>query len=69
MFHRQDMHKMLMDAAVGDGEGVPAQLVLDHKCKDIDLDTGVIKFEDGKTAKHDCIIGADGIGVSETLPW
>lgn len=35
MFHRQYMHRMLMDSAVGEhGEGIPAQLVVDHKVID-----------------------------------
>ncbi|KAI0477374.1 salicylate hydroxylase [Xylariaceae sp. FL0804] len=63
MFHRQDMHQMLKECAMQDeGEGVPAKLCLNHKCKDIDLSTGVISFENGATATHDLIVGADGIG-------
>jgi hypothetical protein len=32
MFHRQDMHAMLMDVAVGkEGKGNPARLVVNHK--------------------------------------
>ena len=32
MFHRQDMHKMIMDSALGEhGEGTPAQLIVKHK--------------------------------------
>lgn len=32
MFHRQYMHRMLMDSALGEhGEGVPAHLVVNHK--------------------------------------
>ena len=32
MFHRQYMHKMLMDSALNEhGEGVPAKLVVKHK--------------------------------------
>lgn len=32
MFHRQYMHRMLMDSAIGEhGEGVPANLVVNHK--------------------------------------
>ena len=64
MFHRQYMHAMLMESAVGEGEGVPASLVVNHKCTAIDLDAGVIFFENGRTAQHDVVIGADGIGVS-----
>ncbi|KAK2753619.1 hypothetical protein FQN54_007396 [Arachnomyces sp. PD_36] len=63
MFHRQDMHAMLMDTAVSEGGGgVPAKLIVNHKCASIDFDTGVITFENGNVAQHDLIVGADGIG-------
>jgi len=63
MFHQVDMHTMLMDSAIGEGDGPPAKLVLDHKCRDIDLDTGLVSFENGVTAQHDLVVRADGIGV------
>jgi salicylate hydroxylase len=31
MFHRQYMHKMLKDSASGEGGGIPAKLVVNHK--------------------------------------
>ena len=63
MFHRQDMHAMFMDSAIGvKGKGTPVLLVCNHKCKDIDTITGKITFENGHTATHDLVIGADGIG-------
>ncbi|OJD33162.1 salicylate hydroxylase [Diplodia corticola] len=63
MFHRQYMHAMLKDAAVGEaGKGEPATLHVHHKCKDIDVSAGRIEFENGKTVQHDLVIGADGIG-------
>ncbi|KAK0661273.1 6-hydroxynicotinate 3-monooxygenase [Lasiodiplodia hormozganensis] len=63
MFHRQYMHAMLKDSAMGDeGKGEPAKLFVHHKCKNIDLNAGRIEFENGKTVQHDLIIGADGIG-------
>lgn len=63
MFHRQDMHAMLMEAAVGeDGEGKPALLKVNHKCQSIDLETNTITFANSSTAQHDLIVGADGIG-------
>ncbi|KFA61646.1 hypothetical protein S40285_09407 [Stachybotrys chlorohalonatus IBT 40285] len=63
MFHRQYMHAMLKESALGEvGEGSPAVLKVNHKCKDIDLQTTTITFENGTSAKHDFIIGADGIG-------
>ena len=62
MFHRQYMHSMLMDTALGKGKGEPAKLVVNHKCKSIDNDTGTITFHNGFEAQHDLVIGADGIG-------
>ncbi|KAA8651266.1 hypothetical protein EYZ11_006786 [Aspergillus tanneri] len=62
MFHRVNMHEMLMDSATGEGEGVPAKLMLNHSCESVDHETGVITFKNGVTARHDLIIGADGIG-------
>lgn len=53
-----------MSAAVEEGKGIPAKLVVDHKCTNIDVETGKIRFENGVEATHDLIIGADGIGVS-----
>ncbi|KAK7431948.1 hypothetical protein QQZ08_001567 [Neonectria magnoliae] len=63
MFHRQYMHAMLKDTALGeDGEGTPAVLLVNHKCQAIDIESGLITFSNGTTAKHELIIGADGIG-------
>jgi hypothetical protein len=31
MFHRQYMHKILMDTALGEGEGPVVKLVLNHR--------------------------------------
>lgn len=63
MFHRQYMHAMLMESAIGaEGKGTPAKLIVNHKCKDIDLETSTIKLENGIKVTADLIIGADGIG-------
>lgn len=78
MFHRQYMHAMLKDTAMGEGAGKPARLEVNHKvrlripvsiiptnrpqCQSIDLDSNTITFENGQKATHDLIIGADGIG-------
>ncbi|KAF6814073.1 salicylate hydroxylase protein [Colletotrichum sojae] len=63
MFHRQYMHSMLKDTALEEaGEGTPAKLFVNHKCKSIDLESGMIEFENGYSASHDLVIGADGIG-------
>ena len=65
MFHRQYMHAMLMDTAVGEeGKGVPVKLVTQHKCQTIDTASGEISFSNGVKTKHDLIVGADGIGSS-----
>lgn len=63
MFHRQYMHAMLKDCALAEqGKGPPAKLVVNHKCQDIETEIGTITFHNGKTAKHDLVIGSDGIG-------
>ncbi|KAF7560224.1 hypothetical protein G7046_g3930 [Stylonectria norvegica] len=63
MFHRQYMHTMLKDCAMQEeGEGIPAKLLVNQACEDIDLTTGKITFKNGNTAQHDLVIGADGIG-------
>ncbi|KAJ6078758.1 hypothetical protein N7467_008511 [Penicillium canescens] len=33
-----------------------------YQCKNIDLNTGLIEFENGWSVNHDLIVGADGIG-------
>jgi salicylate hydroxylase len=63
MFHRVDMHAMLMDSATGPSYlGTPAILKVNHKCVSINHFTGEVTFHNGLTLKHDLIIGADGIG-------
>ncbi|KAH0489487.1 hypothetical protein TgHK011_009914 [Trichoderma gracile] len=63
MFHRQYMHAMLKDCALGEeGKGAPAKLRVNHQCQSIDLNAGKITFTNGVTAQHDLIVGADGIG-------
>lgn len=70
MFHRVNMHAMLVDSACSDKyPGIPAVLKVNHKCMEIDHESGVIRFENGAEAKHDLIVGSDGIGsaVRNTL--
>ncbi|GAB0137620.1 hypothetical protein EsDP_00005877 [Epichloe bromicola] len=63
MFHRQYMHAMLKDSALGEqGEGKPGKLIVNHKCREVDAESGKITFENGVTVQHDLIVGADGIG-------
>ncbi|KAG5923908.1 hypothetical protein E4U42_004800 [Claviceps africana] len=63
MFHRQDMHAMLRDSALGEkGDGRAATLVVNHKCKEVDVHSGKVVFDNGSSVQHDLVIGADGIG-------
>jgi len=63
MFHRQYMHRMLMECATQErGEGTPVVLKVNHKCTSIDTSSGDITFENGVTAHHDLVLGCDGIG-------
>jgi len=63
MFHRQYMHAILKDCALSEeGEGPPATLKVNHKCSTIDLEANTITFDNGVTAHHDLVVGADGIG-------
>ncbi|CAG5156601.1 uncharacterized protein ALTATR162_LOCUS4398 [Alternaria atra] len=63
MFHRQYMHKMLMECALQEeGTGTPVKLLVNYPCESIDVETGVIRFSNGTKAQHDLIVGADGIG-------
>ncbi|KAF5518181.1 FAD-dependent urate hydroxylase [Colletotrichum aenigma] len=63
MFHRQYMHSMLKETALEEaGEGTPAKLFVNYKCKEMDIAAGKVSFENGHSATHDLIIGADGIG-------
>jgi salicylate hydroxylase len=44
------------------GQGMPVKIVLNHKCQDIELESGLITFTNGNKVQHDVVIGADGIG-------
>lgn len=61
MFHRQDMHYMLMEAATSpQGKGEPAELFIDYICDSVDPEKGKATFRNGKVVSADIIIGADG---------
>ena len=65
MFHRQDMHKMLMETATSsEGKGIPAEVVTDHICESVNPEMSEITFRDGSTTRADLILGADGIRSS-----
>jgi len=64
MFHRKDMHKVLLDAAISpEGEGPSAKCMIDHVCKSVDYENGTVTFANGVTARGDLIVGGDGIRV------
>ncbi|KAF7977394.1 hypothetical protein HWV62_4017 [Athelia sp. TMB] len=66
MLHRQDMHKMLLDAALSEeGRGTPCTLQTGYGCQDIDFDTNAVTFSNGEVIHADLIVGADGV-VSQT---
>jgi salicylate hydroxylase len=68
MFHRQDMHAGLLEAATSkEGKGEPAQIHIDHICESVDVEKSEVTFRNGRTIKADIIIGADGIRVSPFL--
>ncbi|KAK7015520.1 hypothetical protein VNI00_019101 [Paramarasmius palmivorus] len=62
MFHRQDMHATLLEAATEiAGEGEPCTVHIDHICEWVDYETGTVTFKNGVIVKADMIVGADGI--------
>ncbi|KAF1842939.1 putative salicylate hydroxylase [Cucurbitaria berberidis CBS 394.84] len=63
MFHRQYMHAILKECALQpEGAGTPAKLEVNHKCQNIDIESGAIQFTNGVKAQHELIVGSDGIG-------
>lgn len=62
MFHRVDMHTMLLDVATSpEGEGEPCSVVVDHIAKSCDPEAGTVTFENGEVVTADLVIGGDGI--------
>ncbi|KAH8422251.1 uncharacterized protein LDX57_000009 [Aspergillus melleus] len=61
-FYRVDMHAMLMQSATGPGKGKPAVLKVNHQCETVNHETGTVTFHNGISARHDLVIGADGVG-------
>ena len=61
------MHAMLMQSATGPGEGQPAVLKVNHVCETVDHETGTVTFPNGISARHDLVIGADGVGVGPSM--
>ncbi|GAA5999691.1 uncharacterized protein JCM10292_003699 [Rhodotorula paludigena] len=62
MFHRVDMHEMLLRAATEEaGKGTPCSVVVDHIAEAADPEKGIVKFQNGVEIEADLIIGADGI--------
>ncbi|ORY25836.1 hypothetical protein BCR39DRAFT_485094 [Naematelia encephala] len=62
MFHRQDMHAMLLNCAVSEeGEGPAAKLICLSGAQEIDFDSTTVTFTDGTVATFDMVVGADGV--------
>ncbi|KAJ7499344.1 salicylate hydroxylase [Mycena latifolia] len=62
MFHRQDMHKTLLETATStEGKGTPCKVFIDHICDTVNAEAGTVTFKNGVTITADLIIGADGI--------
>jgi len=62
MFHRQDQHRILLEAATSsDGQGPPCKVIIDHVASSIDAEQGTVTFQNGSQIQADLIIGADGI--------
>ncbi|KAJ7679202.1 FAD/NAD(P)-binding domain-containing protein [Mycena polygramma] len=59
--HRIDLHDALKRLALGEGEGPPAQLVLDSKVVGCDPESGTITLGKGDIIHADIVLGADGI--------
>lgn len=67
MFHRQDLHKTLLETATGEeGDGYPCELFTNHKVEDVDAEAGWVKFTNGKEIVADLIVGSDGIRVIDS---
>ncbi|KEF63723.1 salicylate hydroxylase [Exophiala aquamarina CBS 119918] len=61
------MHRMLMESALGEGDGIQPELRLDYKLTDVDFETGRITFANGTEGHHDAVVAADGVAVC-TVP-
>lgn len=62
LYHRQDLHKGLLDAATSpDLPGNPAMVRTASAVAGCDPDAGTVTLQSGETLKADLIIGADGI--------
>lgn len=64
MFHRQDIHAVLLKTALSEeGEGPPAKLFVDHKIETVEAEEGKVTFSNGVEINADLVVGADGIRV------
>ena len=65
MFHRQDLHRTLLETAIGEaGEGPPCKLFVNHRVSELDSQSGRVKFTNGQEVVADLIVGSDGVRVS-----
>lgn len=62
LYHRQDLHKGLLDAATSpDLPGPPAVVRTSSPVADCDPEAGTVTLQGGETLEADLIVGADGI--------
>lgn len=63
MYHRQDLHETLKEAATSkDGIGEPAEIRVSSRVMSCDYENGSVQLENGQVLDgFDLIIGADGM--------
>ncbi|KAK5718426.1 hypothetical protein LTR15_008153 [Elasticomyces elasticus] len=62
MYHRQDLHKALKEAATTtDRDGLPANIRTASRVVSCDCEAGTVLLESGEQLRADLIVGADGI--------
>lgn len=62
LYHRQDLHAALRNAATSQHlPGRPAEILSAHAVKKCDPDEGIVTLDDGEILQADIVIGADGI--------
>ncbi|KAH9907543.1 hypothetical protein F4778DRAFT_769022 [Xylariomycetidae sp. FL2044] len=62
MYHRQDLHQGLRDAAVRkDLAGAPVEVRTASAVVDVDAEAGIVVLEGGGKLQADLVVGADGI--------
>lgn len=62
MYHRQDLHECLKQAATStEREGPPAVIRVSSRVTKCDCEAGIVTLENGEEISADLVVGADGI--------